>query len=126
YVATERPIAATALKKFLRAHLPDYMVPAAFVVLDAFPVNTSGKVDRAALPIPDARQAEDVYAPPTGELQQRIPAVWRDVLKVYRIGADDNFFDLGGNSLLVAQVHARLSAMQPAGLSIVDLFQLPT
>jgi amino acid adenylation domain-containing protein len=127
YVEASRPIAASALKKFLHAHVPDYMVPAVFVVMDEFPLNTSGKVDRGALPVPDpARQVDEAYAPPTGEIQQRIADVWHEVLRVDRVGADDNFFDLGGNSLLVARVHARLAEIEPSALSIVDMFQFPT
>ena len=127
YVVPRQPTDATALKTALRAQLPDYMVPSAFVIVDAFPANASGKVDRAALPLPErTRRDDEAYTPPDGDLQQRIASIWTDVLGVDRIGADDNFFDLGGNSFLVARVHARLSDAGGAAVSIVDMFQFPT
>jgi amino acid adenylation domain-containing protein len=127
YVVADRSLTSAALKAFLRARVPDYMVPAAFVMLDAFPINASGKIDRAALPAPDSTRSVDAaYAPLDGELQRRIAGVWQDVLDVRTIGADDNFFDLGGNSLLVARVHARVSELASSPISIVDLFRYPT
>jgi hypothetical protein len=131
YVVLHRPhppsTTTAALKSYLQAYLPDYMVPSAMVVVDAFPVNASGKIDRLALPAPAAsRQLEDRFEPPTGEMEERIARVWRELLNVDPIGADDNFFDIGGNSLLVARAHARLNEWAPSPLSIVDMFQYPT
>jgi hypothetical protein len=120
-------LSSAALKDFLRARLPDFMVPAAFVLMERFPVTPAGKVDRRALPAPDAGRPAVVHrAAPTGDLEQAIASIWRDVLQTEEVGADDNFFDIGGTSLLIARVHARLSAIQPSAISIVDMFQFPT
>jgi amino acid adenylation domain-containing protein len=126
-VPRHSPPPASALRSFLQGQLPDYMLPAAFVFVDDFPVNASGKADRLAFPVPNTeRLVEKNYAPPSGELEQLIVRIWTEVLAVDPIGADDNFFDIGGNSLLMARVHARLSEMAPSALSIVDMFQFPT
>jgi amino acid adenylation domain-containing protein len=117
----------SVLKEFLRVSLPDYMLPAAFVFVDEFPLTPTGKVDRAALPPPEtARQTPEVFTQPASDLEQLIARSWKEVLKLDRIGAHDNFFDIGGNSLLMAQVHARLAESVRSDLSIVDLFQFPT
>ena len=113
------------LTKSLRAHLqsrlPDYMLPASIVLLDAFPLNTSGKVDLAALPTPDLSHSAAFVAPSTpAELQ--LAAVWCDVLGLEAVGVDDNFFELGGHSLLATQLISRL----PGILTIQDIFAHPT
>jgi len=92
------------LRTQLRASLPQYMIPAAFVLLDAFPLTPNGKVDRKALPAPQAeRQIERVLVAPRSELEQRIATVWREVLHLEHVGVKDNFFDLGGHSLLIVE-----------------------
>ncbi len=120
---------ATELRDRLRRTLPDAMVPAAFVVLDAFPLTASGKVDRKALPAPEATReaASDVaWTDPRNELERAIAALWREVLGLDRVGAGDNFFDLGGHSLLAAQVQVRLSAALDREIALLDLFRYPT
>jgi amino acid adenylation domain-containing protein len=120
---------ADDLRRHLRDLLPDYMVPAAFVVLDAFPLTPSGKVDRRALPAPEGTRESAVaiaFVDPRSEIERKIAAVWRDVLKLDRVGANDNFFDLGGHSLLAVQVHARLGEILGRELALVDLFRYPT
>ena len=116
------------LRRQLREMLPDYMVPAGFVRLDRMPLTPNGKVNRAALPAPDRAGA----APTTGPaalregLEQSIAAIWSEVLKVRHPGADDNFFDLGGHSLRVAQIQARLREQLGIELPMLALFQYPT
>ncbi len=118
---------AATLKGFLRSRLPEFMVPASFVFMAGFPVSPSGKVDRQALPAFDrVEPCDEPRTALSGDLEERIAAIWRDVLHVDRVGADENFFDIGGTSLLIARVHARLSAIRPSGLSIVEMFQFPT
>ncbi|QFZ24669.1 non-ribosomal peptide synthase/polyketide synthase [Saccharothrix syringae] len=96
------------LRGFLGEALPDYLVPSAFVPLDALPVSPNGKVDRARLPEPDFSGAGGAeYVPPTGTVQEALAEVWADVLGVPRVGAEDNFFSLGGDSILSMQVVAR-------------------
>jgi amino acid adenylation domain-containing protein len=120
---------AGGLREHLRRSLPEYMLPSAFVVLGALPLNPSGKVDRKALPAPEGtREAASaaVYADPGNELERTLAGVWREVLKVDRVGVDDNFFDLGGHSLLAAQVHARLAGLAEREVELLDLFRYPT
>jgi surfactin family lipopeptide synthetase A len=97
----------------LAAVLPRYMLPSAIVVLDVMPVTPNGKIDRAALPAPSARRDErgSGYVAPDGELAQAIARIWAEVLGVDRVGADDNFFALGGSSLLLVAVRSRLEAV---------------
>ncbi|HEU5320090.1 MAG TPA: non-ribosomal peptide synthetase, partial [Methylomirabilota bacterium] len=96
---------AEELRRHVANHLPEYMVPAAFVSLDGLPLSANGKVDRKALPSPDAPAAGSgaAYAAPRSEVEVAVAAVWSEVLGVPRVGVADNFFDLGGHSLLLVQ-----------------------
>ncbi|MBX8519926.1 amino acid adenylation domain-containing protein [Pseudomonas cichorii] len=111
------------LKAELKAHLPDYMVPTHFVVLDAMPLTGNGKLDRKALPKPDASQLQNSYVAPQSELEQQLAAIWADVLKVERVGLNDNFFELGGHSLLATQVISRIRQQLNLELSLRNLFE---
>jgi non-ribosomal peptide synthetase component F len=122
----QRP-SATELRASLRTRLPEFMVPSAVSVLDAFPLTPSGKIDRARLPEPaDVRDEDEPFRAPGAGLEAAVAGIWQDVLGVPRVGVSDNFFDLGGTSLLAARVHARIEALAPGAVSLVDLFQLPT
>jgi amino acid adenylation domain-containing protein len=116
---------APALREHLRRVLPDYMVPQAYVVMDAFPQTPNGKVDHAALPAPDDAAAEPAAAP-QGELEQAVAAVWREVLGLDSVGVNDSFFEVGGHSLLLARLQEALRTALGREVSIVDLFQYPT
>jgi amino acid adenylation domain-containing protein len=110
----------------LRSVLPEYMVPSAFVLLDELPLTPNGKVDRKALPAPDAVQAEAVdYVAPRNAVEQAICEVWQEVLKYERVGVEDNFFSLGGDSILSIRV---VSLLKRRGLSVEirDIFQHQT
>ncbi|NQD58001.1 amino acid adenylation domain-containing protein, partial [Pseudomonas sp. CM25] len=96
-----------SLREALKAGLPDYMVPAHLLLLDQLPVTPNGKLDRKALPQPDASQLQGEYIAPQTELEQQIAAIWADVLKLDRVGLDDNFFELGGDSIISLQVVSR-------------------
>jgi acyl carrier protein len=97
------------------------------VVLDKFPLTPNGKVDRKALPKPaTARGAQTAFTPVETELEKTIADIWQELLQVERVGLNDNFFDLGGHSLLLAQVHARLRDALQRDLPIIKLFQYPT
>jgi hypothetical protein len=103
------------------------MVPAAIGILVELPLNRSGKVDRRALP--DVRSAltdATAFEPPRDDLESALIAIWREVLKVERLGTRDNFFDVGGHSLLLAQIHDQLRERLGAHVSILDLFRYPT
>ncbi|GJG95403.1 non-ribosomal peptide synthetase [Cupriavidus pauculus] len=116
-----------AVRTALAAELPDYMVPAAFVVLDALPLTPNGKLDRRVLPAPEADHA-DRYVAPRSEAQRWLAGVWQDVLGVERVGLDDNFFTLGGDSLLSLKVISRVRANKALGidLKLRDLMRTPT
>jgi amino acid adenylation domain-containing protein len=116
-----------ALRDLLRSKLPDHMVPAAFVQLEALPLLPNGKVDRRSLPAPEwERQSAEAYVPPSNELEKAIAEIWQDLLQLDQVGVDDSFFDLGGHSLLIAQAHRRLSGLTDRQLSITDMFRYPT
>ncbi len=118
---------ARSLREHLTARLPDYMVPAAFVVLDTLPLTPNGKLDHRALPEPaDDAFVQSRYEAPQGETEQAIAALWAELLGVERIGRHDNFFALGGHSLLAVRMLNRLRAMQAGDLSLSSLFDHPT
>ncbi|HWN42523.1 MAG TPA: amino acid adenylation domain-containing protein [Thermoanaerobaculia bacterium] len=120
------------LRRHLRASLPEYMVPSAFVVLPKLPLLPNGKVDRKSLPAPETERPElaATFIAPKSRLEGVISEAWRSVLGIERVGVHDNFFDLGGHSLLMAQVHHKLRESLPddlgSRLAMVELFQYPT
>jgi natural product biosynthesis luciferase-like monooxygenase protein len=116
------------VRERLRARLPDAMIPSHVVVLSAFPQTPNGKVDRAALPAPEAvvAVAPAAFVAPAEGMQAQIASLWCDVLKLADVGATDNFFDLGGHSLLAVQLHRRLRAEVAPALTITDIFRFPT
>jgi amino acid adenylation domain-containing protein len=115
-----------ALRAHLSARLPEYMVPAAFVRLDAFPLTPNGKLDRRALPAPDADAfAARTYEAPVGEAEQALAEIWSELLGTERVGRRDNFFALGGHSLLAVRVVSRVRQALGAEVSPGDLFERP-
>ncbi|MBS9439721.1 amino acid adenylation domain-containing protein [Photorhabdus noenieputensis] len=126
YVAApENNELASQLHRHLRAILPDYMVPSAFVRLDAFPLTPNGKLDHRALPAPDQSAfARQIYEAPQGETESILAAIWRELLGVERIGRHDNFFTLGGHSLLAMRM-INLAAERGLICSLNNLFQFP-
>ncbi|HET8783284.1 MAG TPA: non-ribosomal peptide synthetase, partial [Pyrinomonadaceae bacterium] len=130
YVAPRRATETLTqeLRELLRATLPEYMVPSSLVFLNALPLTRHGKVDRVALPAPDAApQRQAKYVTPRNEVEHIIAGIWQNVLQVERVGREDNFFDLGGHSLAMVKVHGELrTAFNQDDLSIVELFKYPT
>ncbi|MGY2061684.1 phosphopantetheine-binding protein, partial [Nocardia gipuzkoensis] len=114
------------LTRFVSEKLPGYMVPAAIMVLDAFPLNTSGKLDRKALPEPVFSVDAAGYRAPRTHAEEIVAGIFADVLSQDRVGIDDNFFDLGGNSLVATQVVSRISAAFGIRLGVRALFETPT
>jgi amino acid adenylation domain-containing protein len=113
------------LRAHLRRTLPEYMVPSAFVALDALPLASSGKVDRRALPAPPAAAPADTVEPRT-ETEQAVAAAWRELLSVARVGVEDDFFALGGHSLLATRVLSRLRDAYGVEMTLADFFAAPT
>jgi len=116
------------LRRFLEGKLPGYMVPSVFVTLEEMPLTPSGKIDRRALPAPEGKrpELEIAYVSPRSEAERIIAAIWQDVLGVEQVGVHDNFFDLGGHSLLVTQVFSRLKAAFGREFPMVDMFRYTT
>ncbi|MDZ7307314.1 MAG: amino acid adenylation domain-containing protein [candidate division KSB1 bacterium] len=123
----ETPPTAAELRDFVKTQLPDYMIPAAFVVLPALPMTPSGKIDRRALPAPAASRDElaQAYVAPRTPVEEKLAAIWQQVLGRQQVGVQDNFFELGGDSILSIQIIARA---RQAGLALTpkQLFQYPT
>ncbi len=130
YLAGVDHVDEARLRKALAQHLPDYMIPAHFVALDAFPLTPNKKVDRKALPAPSEAQLkprDGAFVAPETNVEARIAEIWTHVLGVARIGSNDNFFELGGHSLLAVQAHREIkAALGAADLSITDIFRYPT
>ena len=116
------------LRNYLKGTLPDYMVPAVFVLLDAMPLLPNGKVNRSALQLPtDLHPTRAVtYEAPNSEMERAIATIWQELLKLEKVDINDNFFDLGGHSLLMVQLKQKLDSALKKELSIVELFQYPT
>ncbi|MGZ3461423.1 MAG: condensation domain-containing protein, partial [Archangium sp.] len=129
FVAREdTPVTADELRTFARARLPDYMVPAVWLPLDALPLTPHGKVDTKALPEPEAVLGAKVRrrVAPRTPIEEILAEVWADILGCGPVGIDDNFFDLGGHSLLVTQVATRVGGIFGIELSMTDFFSRPT
>ncbi|MFE9327902.1 amino acid adenylation domain-containing protein [Nocardia sp. NPDC052278] len=124
YVVATTAVDAEALRTHVAEHLPSYMVPAAIMVLDAMPLNPNGKLDRRALPDPVFAARE--FRAPTTPLESTVAAVFAEVIGIDRVGIDDDFFGLGGNSLLAAQVVSRLRKVTGAQIKVAWFFTEPT
>ncbi len=127
-LTTKSPPATEELRAFLKVRLPEFMIPTSVVFLDSLPRTPNGKVDRKALPAPDRSRPDlrAAYQPPRTKTEKEIATVWKLALDIDRVGVDDNFFDLGGHSLLMTRVQARLRSAVAPNLSLVELFQYPT
>ena len=128
-VADVAPADALAWREQLRAalkvDLPDYMVPNQWLLLDALPLTSNGKLDRKALPLPDTDLHQRPYSAPVGDLETQLAAIWAQVLEVERVGRHDNFFELGGHSLLAAQANARVELELGLDVALRALFEAP-
>ncbi|HEX2203273.1 MAG TPA: amino acid adenylation domain-containing protein [Longimicrobium sp.] len=119
------PVDAAEVRQFLRGRLPDYMVPAAFVRLDALPLTPNGKVDRRALPAPEWRP-DETYVGPRTATEEVIAALWSELLGIERVSVHDDLFELGGHSLIVMRLASRIRQVMGVELSVIDIFQSPT
>jgi acyl carrier protein len=116
------------LRNHVMKYLPNYMLPSAFVLLEALPLLTSGKVDRDALPVPDAVRLElqEAFVAPRTKLEEQVASIWSQILRIEQVGIHDNFFVLGGHSLLATQVLAHIRATLHVELSLRRFFEAPT
>jgi amino acid adenylation domain-containing protein/non-ribosomal peptide synthase protein (TIGR01720 family) len=123
-----QPVGADELRRHVKERLPDYMVPSAVVVLQALPLTPNGKVDRRALPAPDGARSElhEDFVAPRSPVEEALANIWKQVLRVERVGVHDNFFSLGGHSLLATQVVARVRETFSVELPLRHFFATPT
>ncbi|MCC5632732.1 amino acid adenylation domain-containing protein [Nostoc sphaeroides CHAB 2801] len=131
YVVPHSEMTLHELRDYLKDKLPDYMVPSIFVELKTLPLSPNGKIDRHALPVPDIQRPDlkEAYEAPNSEVERAIAKIWLEILnleKVGTVGTNDNFFDLGGNSLLMVQVNYKLREVLHSDISVVEMFQNPT
>jgi len=129
YVVLKEILSATTkqLKDFLKERLPEYMVPTSFVVLDALPLTTTGKVDRNALPTDQIGvEANENYLAPQTPLEQVLAGIFSQILSLERVGVNDSFFDLGGHSLLATQILSRVRETFQLELPLRKLFKAPS
>jgi acyl-coenzyme A synthetase/AMP-(fatty) acid ligase len=119
-------VSAEGLRSHLSAGLPEHMVPAAYVRLEALPLTPNGKLDRGALPAPDGEAyAQRAYEAPQGPVEEALAQIWSELLGVERVGRGDNFFELGGHSLLATRMITRISAALGVDLALRDIFEAP-
>jgi amino acid adenylation domain-containing protein len=126
---TKRDIAPSieALRMHIKASLPEYMVPSAFVLLESLPLTSNGKLDRKALPVPELNAyAVKQYEAPQGEIEATLASIWQELLHVERVGRRDNFFELGGHSLLIAQLVSRIRNIFELEVPLANLFDNPS
>jgi amino acid adenylation domain-containing protein len=121
-------VITSELRTYLREKLPEYMVPSSYVLLEALPLTPNGKVDRSALPEPErlSPEVQASYVAPRTEVEKTIVAIWQEALALDQVGTSDNFFDLGGHSLLLVRVHSKIREVLKKDLTIIDLFRYPT
>jgi amino acid adenylation domain-containing protein len=125
---TRQTVSIKELRNYLKEKLPEYMIPSTFLILPAFPLTPTGKIDRRALPAPEDVQQEltETYVAPENELELQLAKIWGQILGVHPIGINDNFFELGGHSLLAIQVISKITQILKINLSLRQLFATPT
>ena len=129
YIVSDENISFEDLRKYLAQFLPEYMIPNSFMKLEKIPLTPNGKTDIKALPIPDQRSSTKTINDDQlefDEIENQIKIIWKDLLGFENIGINDNFFDVGGNSLLMGRLQLRINQFFQKDISIVDLFQYPT
>ncbi|MEO1334560.1 MAG: MupA/Atu3671 family FMN-dependent luciferase-like monooxygenase, partial [Myxococcota bacterium] len=128
-VSAQGVIDTAAVKERCKKLLPEFMVPSAVVTLPRMPLTANGKVDRKQLPPPEkvaSSRPKTEHVAPTSDLENQLVDVWKETLGVEQVGVEDNFFDIGGHSLLVVRMHRRLQEVVPSPVSLTDLFRFPT
>lgn len=128
YIVPKQTLSVSELQRFLREQLPEYMIPSTFIMLKALPLTPNGKVNHSALPESNGDRPElaATYEPPQTEVERAIANIWQQMLHVDKVGIHDNFFDIGGHSLLLVEIHAKLREIFPTNISVINLFEHPT
>jgi acyl carrier protein len=126
--ANEQPVEVSGVREYLAGRLPDYMIPAYFVQLERIPLTPSGKIDRKKLPSPEVsiESGADRYVAPRDDREKVIVETWKQVLELEEIGVETNFFELGGNSIDVIKINARLKEIFSMDIPVVMMFRYPT
>ncbi|MBU7314571.1 non-ribosomal peptide synthetase [Paenibacillus oleatilyticus] len=126
YVVADEDLATAGMREDLAKTLPHFMIPSYFVRLERMPLTPNGKVDRKALPAPDREEGDVSYVAPRNELEDRLAAIWQDVLRLARVGVRDNFFEIGGHSLRATALVSRIHQELKVNVSLREIFQSPT
>jgi len=126
FVTAKGPLDVEQLRRVLRDDLPDHMIPASITQLESFPLSPTGKVDRAQLPLVAVKPPDDIRGrAPLNATEASLREIWRKVLGTQAVGVDDNFFDLGGTSLGLMEVHAQIKRSMSSDITVVEMFQYP-
>ena len=126
-VAHNGDLQTADLRSYLKQRLSEYMVPSSFVVLESLPRTPNGKVDRRALPDDESRtESSEVYLAPRSAMERSIATIWQELLKVEKVGVNDNFFGLGGHSLLLVNAQSKVTEALKVKVSMVEMFKYPT
>ncbi|MDQ1350673.1 MAG: hypothetical protein QG657_975 [Acidobacteriota bacterium] len=127
YIVSNSTLSSEELRKYLVGELPDYMVPRYFIFLEKMPLNATGKIDRQRLPEPEETAVpESLYIAPNNKIEEKVAAIWQEVLGVEKVGINDNFIQLGGHSLLVITIISRVHQEFGVELQLMDVFANPT
>jgi amino acid adenylation domain-containing protein len=128
YIVSDKIFDTSELREYLLQTSPEYMIPSYFIQLDQFPLTTSGKIDSKALPLPSGERPklETSYAMPGTWSEKKIADIWKDILGIVKIGIDDSFFELGGNSLDMIKVNDRIQKIFQVDIPVVHMFRYPT
>lgn len=126
YYVPAEPISEVKLRAFLSKALPAFMLPSFFIPLDAMPLTPNGKIDARKLPVPETVSGQELFPSSENDVEEQVLSIWKTILQNPGVGLHDNFFDLGGHSLLLVQMHIELERIYPGVVNITDLFAYPT
>lgn len=119
-------VSTRELRDYLKTQLPEYMVPGLFITLRTLPLTANGKVNRLALPKPEQQRPSAGYVAPRSQVEQKVAEIWQQALKIDKVGMDDNFFDIGGHSLLIAQIHSQIRSVFHKEIPLIKILEYPT
>jgi len=127
-VVQDTAVGISEVRRWMKDRVPEYMIPSAIVLLEHLPINANGKVDKIALPVPEQGrpELEQPFVAPESDLEHAIASIWKNALGLEEVGRYDNFFDLGGHSLMVVQLHPKVERAAGRKVAIVDVFRYPT